>query len=143
MNQRGQSIVELSLLTPLLLVALMIPADFGMAFFAANTTQQATRDIARTGAAADTAYNATTLQAALLARLPNYSPTASIVRYTTGAAGCTSYVEATATITYPYLFYRMAGWVGANVPASRTITRTTRMRNVSQPSTNGGAPCTA
>ena len=42
-NQRGQSIVEISLITPLLLIALYIPADFGVSFFMGNLVQTADR----------------------------------------------------------------------------------------------------
>ena len=46
-NQRGQSIVEIALLTPLLLIALYIPADFGVSFFMGNLVQTAAREGAR------------------------------------------------------------------------------------------------
>ena len=48
-NQRGQSIVEISLITPLLLIALYIPADFGVSFFMGNLVQTAAREGARIG----------------------------------------------------------------------------------------------
>ncbi|HEY9503362.1 MAG TPA: TadE family protein, partial [Pyrinomonadaceae bacterium] len=48
-NQKGQSIIEISLITPLLLVALYVPADFGVAFFMGNLTQTAVREGARVG----------------------------------------------------------------------------------------------
>ena len=48
-NQRGQSIVEISLITPLLLIALYIPADFGVSFFMGNLLQTAAREGARIG----------------------------------------------------------------------------------------------
>src|SRR5690242_4116361 len=48
-NSYGQSIVEITLITPLLLVALYIPVDFGMAFFVGNITATAARDGARIG----------------------------------------------------------------------------------------------
>ena len=46
---KGQSIVEISLIAPLLLVALYIPADFGIAMFTAHLTQNAVREAARIG----------------------------------------------------------------------------------------------
>ena len=48
-NQRGQSIVEISLITPLLLIAMYIPVDFGISFFMGNLTQTAAREGARIG----------------------------------------------------------------------------------------------
>jgi Flp pilus assembly protein TadG len=49
-DRKGQSIVEISLITPLLLVALYVPADFGIAFFTAHLTQNAAREGARIAA---------------------------------------------------------------------------------------------
>lgn len=37
-NESGQSIVEIALITPLILIALYIPVDFGVSFFIANLT---------------------------------------------------------------------------------------------------------
>src|SRR6516165_824936 len=48
-HQKGQSIIEISLITPLLLIALYIPADFGVAFYLGNLTQNAAREGARIG----------------------------------------------------------------------------------------------
>jgi hypothetical protein len=48
-NESGQSIVEISLITPLILIALYIPVDFGVSFFVANLTQTAAREGARIG----------------------------------------------------------------------------------------------
>ena len=48
-RSKGQSIVEFTLLTPLMLAALYIPADFGIAFFTAHLVQNATREAARIG----------------------------------------------------------------------------------------------
>jgi Flp pilus assembly protein TadG len=61
-GEKGQSIVELTLITPLLLIALYIPFDFGVAFFAGNLTQNAVREVARIAATqAPSAFNATSL----------------------------------------------------------------------------------
>ena len=46
----GQSIVELTLIVPLVLATLYIPVDFGIAFFTAQMVQNATREAARIGA---------------------------------------------------------------------------------------------
>src|ERR1700751_2256945 len=48
-KQMGQSIIELTLITPLLLIALYIPADFGVAFLTAHLVQNAVREGARIG----------------------------------------------------------------------------------------------
>lgn len=48
--EKGQSIVEITLITPLLLVALYVAFDFGMALFTAHLTQNAVREAVRIGA---------------------------------------------------------------------------------------------
>ena len=45
----GQSLIEMSLITPVLLVALYIPMDFGIAFLVSNIAGTAVRDAARIG----------------------------------------------------------------------------------------------
>src|SRR5437867_13349176 len=48
-NQRGQSLVEIALMTPLLLIALYILMDFGIGLFMAHLTQNAVREGSRIG----------------------------------------------------------------------------------------------
>jgi hypothetical protein len=48
-NNRGQSIVEIALITPLLLAVLYVAFDFGLAYFTAHYTQNAVREAARYG----------------------------------------------------------------------------------------------
>jgi hypothetical protein len=48
-DQTGQSIIEITLITPLLLAALYVPVDFGISFFIGNLTQVAVREGARVG----------------------------------------------------------------------------------------------
>jgi hypothetical protein len=40
LNSKGQSIVEIALMTPLILVALYVPFDFGMTIFTGHITQK-------------------------------------------------------------------------------------------------------
>src|SRR5437870_12404148 len=51
-SRKGQAVVEIGLVTPLLLIALYIPFDFGMGLFAAHLTQNAVREAARVGVSA-------------------------------------------------------------------------------------------
>ena len=69
-NCRGQSIVELALLTPLILVALMIPVDFGLGFFTAHFTQNAVREGARIGASMSP-FDTTAVENEVTDRLPD------------------------------------------------------------------------
>src|SRR3970282_2481870 len=49
LNRRGQSIVEITLITPLLLAALYVVMDFVCLFFSSHYTQNAVREGARIG----------------------------------------------------------------------------------------------
>jgi Flp pilus assembly protein TadG len=146
-NQTGQSIVELTLLTPLLLAVLMVPVDFGLAIFAANLTQTAVREIARIAAATDPgSFNKITLKNALDARLPkNVTVTSSSVdRYTTGSANCMSVVNVSATVQYTYSWYNVIRLMKLSQPSSSlTISRTTNMSYQWQPYNTTNVACTA
>ena len=50
-NNRGQALVEFTLVFMLLLVVAWIPADFGLAFYTGQLALNASRDGARIGAA--------------------------------------------------------------------------------------------
>src|SRR6516162_11010527 len=49
LNKRGQSIIELTLISPFLLAALYVVMDFGVLFFTAQYTQNAVREAVRIG----------------------------------------------------------------------------------------------
>ena len=138
-NERGQHIVELALITPLVLVALYIPADFGIAFLTADLAQNAVREGARIGSGLTSqdpdhpikSTQGTAIKAAVFARLPQRlsDPSVNVKFYFNSAtATCMQIVEVTATGTYDYALYRLMGLIGKSVPAQQTITRTTQMR---------------
>ena len=147
-KQMGQSVVELALITPLVLIALYIPADFGMAFLTAHLAQNAVREGARIGSGLTSGKpdnpisgsQGATIKDAVLARLPERlsSPSVSVKFYFAGeAATCMQVVEVTATGTYDYGLYRLMGLVGVTVPPSAPISRTTQMRyNYQRPENN-------
>lgn len=148
-NRKGQSIVEISLITPLLLVALVIPADFGVAFLAANMVNTAAREGARIGsqigksAGTDTnrnfnATNATAVKNAVIAKLPTYvsNRTVTVKFYEDTTAGCLETIEVTASGTYNYYFYQVLRLFGASVPNTSTISRTAQFAYRYQPYTN-------
>jgi hypothetical protein len=113
-------------------------------FQAAHRVQNAVRETARV-AATTNPFNQSNMQADLNARLADasgFGGSGSVVLLTSGGAGCTQVVRATATINYPFFFYRMMNWFGANILASRPVTRTAQMRYEFQPVTNGGTACT-
>jgi Flp pilus assembly protein TadG len=151
-NQRGQSIVEISLITPLLLIALYIPADFGVAFFIGNLTQTAAREGARigsglqkTGKFPDLVYDskeADTVKTEVFSRMPSALTSKSVtVTFYTGTA-CMEFLEVTASGNYNYFLYQLIRLFGGTAPNSVTISRTTQMHYKYQPYTNS-VYCTA
>ena len=146
-NCKGQSLVEIGLITPLLLVAMWIPADFGIAFLTAHLAQNAVREAARLGVTTKDPFDsaaATAIRTEALNRLPARltSKTVTVKYYATGAANCMSFVEVSATGTYNFTLYQLFRLFGGAVPNSRTITRATRMRYEFQPAANTPA-CTS
>jgi Flp pilus assembly protein TadG len=151
--QRGQSVVELALVTPLLLVALAIPFDFGIALFMANLTQNAAREGTRIGAelqktgGSDPNFNyttteATTVKNAVLSRMPNSltNKTVNVKFYEGTAPTCVEYVQVTAQGNYNFFLYQLLRQLGFGAPNSILISRTTQMRYTYQPFDNT-APC--
>ena len=142
LNSKGQSIVEITLMTPLLMVALYVPVDFGIMIFTGHLTQNAVRDGARIAATTDLLDN--TLATNLATRLNNNVPPrlsskqVTVNYYATGASNCAQSVEVIATGTYNFFWYRLIGLIGLAPQSSVTITRTTKMRYEHQPDTNTG-----
>lgn len=144
-KQQGQSIVELTLIVPLVLVALYIPADFGLAFLMANQTQTAAREGARIGSGLPSPFGnneANTVKNEVLNRLPNNSFIGSrsvTVKFYSGTS-CMQIVEVTAQINYNYFLYQLMRFFGVTVNNTEPIIRTTRMRYNFQPDTYS-TPC--
>ena len=148
LNRKGQSIVELALITPIILVALYVPFDFGVAIYAGHLTQNVARDGARRAATKDLLDSAlaTTLATQIAANLPPLLTSGSTTKrvtvnyYATGA-NCAKSVEVIAQGTYNYFWYRLIGFLGLAPSSQVGIVRTTKMRYEFQPDTNSGA-CT-
>ena len=144
LNRKGQTIIELTLITPLLLVALYVAFDFGIMIFTGHIVQNAARDGARIAskirALNDTA--ATGVADQVWARLPNLlvEPTKQVtVNYYSGTpANCAEFVEVVAEGNYDFTLYRMVRLFGGTVPSTVVISRTTRMSYEFQPYLNGG-----
>ena len=140
LNRKGQSIVEMALITPLLLVALYVPADFGVAFSVAHLTQNAVREAARRGASTDPFDIAasTAIKTDALNRIPAWfgaSKTATVTFHADGAGDCARFVQVTGGGTYNYFLYQLIRLFGLSAPNNQTITRTARMRYAAQPAT--------
>jgi len=145
-NQRGQSIIEISLITPLLLIALYVPADFGVAFFIGNLTQTAAREGARIGSGLQKSGNvpnltfssteANAVKTEVFSRMPATLTGKSVtVTFYTGT-GCMEFLEVTATGDYRYFLYQLMRLFGGTPPNSVTISRTTQMHYKYQPYMN-------
>jgi Flp pilus assembly protein TadG len=150
-NCKGQSIVEIVLVTPLILVALYVPVDFGITIFTGHLTQNAVRDGARIASSTDLMTNAkaTNLATQVYNNLPERLITgapatkgATVNYYATGPADCAEFVEVQAQGTYVFFLYRLIGLLGFTPPEPIEISRTTRMPYEFQPNTNTGM-CTA
>ena len=151
LNRKGQSIVEVSLIAPLLLVALYVPADFGIAMFTAHLTQNAVREAARIGVStkdpfdspAGTAIANWLLDPTNPMRIPARltAVTVTVDYYGPAAATCMQSVAVTARGNYNYFFYQLMRMLGATVPNSVAITRTSRMWYEFQPYTNATPMC--
>ena len=144
-KEKGQSFVEIALITPLLLGALMVAVDFGIAFYMGNLIAVAARDGARIGSQLEkTGGNATepdfevaqanSIRNHIQTRIPRYL-TGRQIRVTfyeddagVGPPPCSESIEVQVSGNYNFTLYRLMNFLGANVPTSRTLTRSTRMR---------------
>jgi hypothetical protein len=145
LNRKGQSIVEIALITPLLLVALYVPADFGVAFSVAHLTQNAVRESARIAASTDPFDIAasTAIKNDALSRIPAWfggSKTATVTYHADGAPDCARFVQVSGGGTYNYFLYQLIQLFGLSAQNNQPITRTARMRHAAQPATYH-APC--
>ena len=143
-NPKGQSIVEVTLMIPFLLVALYVPFDFAISIFAGHLTQNAVRDGARIASHTRSLDNtaAVTLADQVFANLPQLlvEPNKEVtVKYYSGTpAYCVEFVEVTARGTYSFTLYKLIRLIGLTPPNTMEITRTTRMHYEFQPYSNGG-----
>ena len=158
LNKRGQSIVEITLITPLLLAALYVAMDFGILFFTAHYTSNAVREAARIGAilpdcAIDAAVPCVTTVAAQSCpgtnkvvqeacnRLTNRLTGTTVAVTLSGTyypATCMREVTVTASGTYVYGLYRVMTLFGMPVPTNPTVTRSADVRYQGQPVTVTG-----
>lgn len=143
-DSEGQSIIELTLLLPIILVALYVPADFGVAFYTAHLVQNATREAARIGASMNP-FNQTTVENEVTKRLPTGRFSVSSVTVNLNGnetSTCMRRVLISVSGSYNLFWYRLVNLVVPSAISDTTIpiTRATAMRYDSQPLTNTG-PC--
>ena len=151
-NCKGQSIVEIALMTPLILVALYVPVDFGISIFTGHITQNAVRDGARIASTTDAMTNAkaTNLATQVYDNLPERLVTGSpATKRGDGQLLCErgprtvrNSLRCKLKELITFFFYRLIGLLGFTPPDPIAISRTTRMSYEFQPTTNTGL-CTA
>lgn len=142
-DSEGQSIVELTLLVPIILVALYVPADFGVAFFTAHLVQNATREAARIGASMNP-FNQITVENEVTKRLPTGRFTVSSVSANLNGSEtstCMRRVLVSVSGSYDLFLYQLTNLVVPDAISDTTIpiTHSTAMRYDSQPLTNTGS----
>ncbi|MGZ8520033.1 MAG: TadE/TadG family type IV pilus assembly protein [Candidatus Binatia bacterium] len=147
-SSRGQNLVEIALITPLVLVALYIPADFGVAMFTGHLTQNAVREAARIGVSTKDPFDgaaSTAIKNEAINRLPQrlVSRTVTVKYYDGGSPNCLRFVEVVAQGDYQYFLYQLIRLFGGTTPNTLPISRTTRMRYEFQPYSNATVCTTA
>jgi Flp pilus assembly protein TadG len=143
LTNKGQAMVEFTLVFILLLIVAWIPADFGLAMYTAHVAQNASREGARIAAADPTlapgstnctwpCTGDTTIKKLVSDRLSTAmlsGPTITLTRDPVVQPACNAQVTLRVSGTYNYWFYRMLRWFGVG-PNTTTlnITRETSMR---------------
>ena len=143
-KNKGQALVEFTLVFLLLIIIAWIPADFGLAFYTSHIAQNAVREGARIAAAdpttppntsctpLSTCYGAGNIFQETAVRLPAalLGPSTILIEYPDPggpSTGCAKLVKVSVTGQYPFFFYKILNFLGANVTIP-TITRSTSMR---------------
>lgn len=155
---KGQTIIEFTLMLPVILAVLYIPADFGISLFVAHLTQNAVREGARIGSSLPRCGSEPCVQdvgfeepcpgsnavvSAVCARLPPLlrpvegSSAVEVAAGLTSGPACMRSVKVEVMGTYNFFLYQLLGLLGFSVPDSIEITRATEMRWDLQPLTAG------
>jgi len=137
-NNKGQQLVEFSLVFVFLLVIAWIPADFGIAFYTGQLALNASREGARIGAVTNP-FNIDDVKTETCKRLPrallvdaatNCAPYARAKVTVTPPAGtaCNQQLSVTVEGKYNFFFYRFLNLMGVSVDPGVDIKHTTKVR---------------
>ena len=142
-KNRGQALVEFTLVFALMLVIIWIPADFGLALMTGQLASNAAREGARIGSASTT-FNAATIATETCKRLPSallsdpgggdpscapYSNArVNVSLLPASSLGCDQAIQVTVTGDYNYFFFQLLRLIGGSAPNAQSITRTAIMR---------------
>ncbi len=148
-SRKGQSIVEISLMAPLILIGLYIPADFGIAYFTAQLTQNAAREGARiashlpqcsvgkppcfTNLSSQACSSTDAVVQEVCSRLPALLRSPSVSVNLSAGPPCMRSVNVQVSGQYDYFFYQMVRLLGFAAPNTVSIARATAMRYELQP----------
>jgi Flp pilus assembly protein TadG len=152
-HSSGQAVVEFTLVFLLFLVIAWIPADFGLAFYTGQLTQNASREAARIAAAdpnlvdgtcnmpCSSAPGGTALKAAAdrMSRALLPGALISVTLEPANGTNCNRLVEVTVSGEYNYFFYQLLRTMGNTIPDTLNIVRSTSMRWEHQPGCQPGA----
>jgi hypothetical protein len=159
-GEKGQSIVEITLIAPLLLLALYVPADFGISLFTSHLAENAVREGTRIGTGLldcgsspspcltpvndENCTSTNDVVKEVCTRLPAMLnlPLVTVDLLDGGGANCMQSVKVTVSGTYNFFLYQVGYLVGITGNLKTlTITRSTQMRYTYQPPDND-TPCT-
>ena len=138
---KGQALVEFTLVFILLLVVAWIPADFGLAFYTGQMALNASREGARVAAASDPVNSAEIVTETCkrassgLFSDPGVgfgticSPYSNArVDVVLAGAGCNQTITVLVRGNYNFFFYRILNMLGASVDPQVLVSRQTKMR---------------
>lgn len=125
----GQSLVEFSLILPILLIMLFAIVDFGRAFYTWNTLSNAAREGARTAAVQGNTAAINTAVTSAMGGLTTTSPTLTRTYTNVQAAkGNTVTVQLSYQFTYVTPISPLLNLIGGNSIANPTLSSTSAMR---------------
>jgi Flp pilus assembly protein TadG len=142
-DNRGQALVEFTLIFVLLVVVAWIPADFGLAFYTGQLAQNAAREGARIAAASNPVDVAEVITetckrvspallkdpgGAGISCLPYSNARVTVILDPDTGTNCNRLVTVTFLGRYNYFFYQLLRLMKASTPPFSTISRSTSMR---------------
>jgi Flp pilus assembly protein TadG len=148
-KNKGQALVEFTLVFILLIIVAWIPADFGLALYTGQLAQNAVREGARIAASDPNlpaavavssctmpgCYTAGNIYNETAARLPAAllgTSTITVEYPVAGPSTCNQLVRVSVSGRYPYFYYHVLKFIGINVNVGN-IQRSSSMRWEHQP----------
>ena len=124
LKNKGQTIVEISLILPLLVVLVGAAVDWGLAFFVSHVVQNAVREGARV-AVTKSSMTKASIQNVVKDRIPQtplFADFRDSAAITVTCTGTPPFITVQTTGSFNYMFLRLIGFTNS------TITRSAKMR---------------